>query len=214
MNDDQSQAGNEPRKRRGRPRKSSGRGTKPEDAWLAELWTQAAKAGGSRDEVFQRTLVLALGLNPESEDHVYFANEIWLALGTWKKDEVPPPPIEGLTLRRVFEIARRLRDLNLKITRNATLAEKREYRRLAAAEEQPKKDEQIVLAVQAEMKSTASDDPLQGERGAKSRAARHLKMTPQNVGQRIKAHERMEADLRDAEATWTMITKLKDSKAR
>ncbi|WP_157622778.1 hypothetical protein [Solimonas soli] len=52
MNGDRSRADDKPRKRRGRPKKADGRGgIKPEDTSLAELWKQAAKAGGSRDEV-------------------------------------------------------------------------------------------------------------------------------------------------------------------
>lgn len=102
-----------------------------------------------------------------------------------------------------------MRGPNWKVSRKAALSEKREYRRLSAAESQPEKDESIYQAVQCEMSPGATDDPCQGKRGALSRVARRKKMTPQNVGQRVRAHERLESELEAAEKSWAMIAKLK-----
>lgn len=169
------------------------------DQRLTDLWKHEAALGCSRDEVFLRTLAVALGMNPNSDDDRDFVSEVWLALGSRDCREIPPPSIPGPTVGGALRLALRLHRLaertvgeddrlSLKIQKPVSTAEYREQVLRAREIKRDEQDQAIYQAVKREIEQN-------GKHGAFARVAQRLAgrfggpMTSQNVGRRFRAWE-------------------------
>lgn len=196
------------------------------DQRLTELWKREAAIGGSRDEIFVRTLAAALGLQPESDDERDFASEVWHAMGSRNCRDIPPPPRSGPTIFSALRVALRLECLArrtvganvrraLSIQRAASAANSRDVVLRERTIKHEAQDRAIYEAVVKEISQN-------GKHGAFARVAKRLPgrnldgagdggsnraMTSQNVGKRFRAWEKrltedgadaLQAEMRDA----------------
>lgn len=192
------------------------------DQYLKMLWEREAASGGSRNEVFHRTLAAALGLNHDAAEDQDFVLEVWLAM--WSRDcrDIPAPQRRGHTIYGALRLAVRLHRLVqrtageddrrvLRIRRPASAAEHRNQVLRDREIRREEKDHAIYEAVKKEIARN-------GRRGAYARVAQRFvgrsggEMTPQNVGRRYRVWEerlkREDADLGNAEMREAVMTRL------